>query len=160
MGSKSQREISERDISTRVAVALEAVEVALEAANTADGAGAFSVTYVFPAKDWGAEWTEVINTPAGFRGLVKAAVIYDVTEIFSAVGSDARVDVGDGTDVDAFAITGGLGTTGVDASAAPAITLGVTGTIPVADIVTITGIAAGTPGTGIATLALTINYFV
>lgn len=158
--SKSRRNIDIRTLLERIAVAEEASQVALEAANTADGAGAFSVTYIFPAADWGADFTEIINTPAGFRGKVKSIMIYDVTEIFSAVGSDARVDIGDGADADAFALSAGLGTTGVDASAAPAVTDGIIGTIPSADIVTITGVAAGTPGTGIATLAVTINYFV
>lgn len=139
---------------------LDRIADAQEAANTADGAGAFSVTYVFPTKDWGAAFTEVINTPAGFRGVVKSIVIYDVTEIFSAVGSDAFVEIGDGSDADGFAFSAGLGVTGVAASAAPAVSQGVLGAIPSADVVTVTGVPAGTPGTGIATLAVTINYFV
>jgi len=156
----------------RILNALEAIEVAQEASqvaleaiqvsqNTVAGASgaSYSVTYIFPAKNWDTEWEEVINTPAAKRGRVIAATLYDVTETFVDTTTDARVDVGDGTDVDAFALTAGFGTLAAAASLAPAITQGVTEIIPVGDIVTVTGIAAGTPGNGIATLALTIEFF-
>jgi len=149
----------------RILTALEAVKVAQEAiqasqATIAAASGAsYSVTYVFPAKNWDTEWTEVINTPAAKRGRVIAATLYDVTEQFVDTTTDARVDVGDGSDVDAFAITGGFGTLAAAASLAPAITQGATEIIPVGDTVTVTGITAGTPGNGIATLALTIEFF-
>jgi len=138
--------------------ALQAIQ-ASQATIAAASAASYAVTYVFPAKDWGATWTEVINTPAGKRGRVIAATVYDVTEIFSDTGSEARVDIGDGSDANAFAQTAGLGTTGVNASVAPAVTQGVTEIIPVNDTVTVTGVTAGTPGTGIATLALTVEFF-
>ena len=48
----------DRDIQTRIAVAE-------EARLRADGKGAFSVTYKFIAKDYGADSTEVIAPPAG-----------------------------------------------------------------------------------------------
>jgi len=149
----------------RILTALESIDVAQEAIQAsqatiaAASAASYAVTYVFPAKNWDTTWTEVINTPAAKRGRVIAATVYDVTEQFVDTGSDARVDIGDGSDADAFAITGGLGTTAIAASVAPAITQGATEIIPVGDIVTITGITAGTPGNGIGTLALTIEFF-
>jgi hypothetical protein len=143
---------------TAIKVALEAILVHQATIAAASGAS-FNVTYIFPAKNWDTTWTEVINTPASKRGRVVDAVVYDVTEQFVDTTTDARVDIGDGADADAFALTSGLGTTAIDASAALAITQGVTQIIPVADVVTVTGITAGTPGNGIATLALTIEYF-
>jgi len=139
-------------------VALEAIQVS-QAAIAGASAASYNVTYIFPIKNWDTLWTEVINTPAGKRARVVAVTLYDVTETFVDTTTDARIDVGDGTDADAFALTAGFGTLAAAASLAPAITQGVTEIIPVGDIVTVTGVPAGTPGNGIATVALTLEFF-
>lgn len=162
MGSKSQREISERDIQTRIAVASEAMQAALEAANTEDGAGAFSVTYVFPAVDLSAgNVVEDIQGPPGLRGLVKAISVYNVTVTFNAVTTAARIDVGiQAGDTDAYVISAGLGTLAADAALTPVLTAGVVGTLPIGEDALVTFVAptGGTPA-GTATFAITINYF-
>ena len=64
----------------------------------------FVVTYTLPAKDYGAAtFTEVIESPAGFRGKVRAISIYNVTEAFTATTTRAYCYVGISGDTDAFA---------------------------------------------------------
>ena len=121
----------------------------------------FVVTYTFPAKDYGAAtWTEVIETPAGFRGKVRAISIYDVTEAFTDDTTEARVDVGISGDIDAYVTSADLGTLGIAAADSPALTEGATNIIPANNTVHVTGTAptGGTPA-GIATTAVTIQYF-
>lgn len=121
----------------------------------------FDVTYTFPAKDFGAAtWTEVIESPPGFRGKVRAVSIYDVTEAFTDDTTESRVDVGISGDIDAFATSADLGTLGIAASDSPALTGGATLIIPANTTVHVTGTAptGGTPA-GIATVAVTIMYF-
>ncbi len=145
--------------------AIEAVQTAVEAIQAsqatiaAASAASYHQTFIFPAKNFDTTWTEIINTPAGKRGRVLAVTLYDITETFQNTGSDARVDIGDGSDADAFAATAGFGTTAANASLAPVVTQGATEVIPVGDIVTVTGVTAGTPGNGIATVAVVIEFF-
>jgi len=122
----------------------------------------FDITYVFPAKDFGAEsdWTEVIESPPGFRGIVRAITLYDVTEVFNAPTTASYVYVGLSGDTDAFVTSASLGTLAADASDSPALTNGDTRVIPANSTIHVTGInATGTTPTGIATTAVTIQYF-
>lgn len=145
--------------------ALEAIQVAQEAIqvsqNTIAGASAasFNVTYIFPLENWDTTWTQVFNSPAAKRGRVVAVDLYDVTETFQNTGSDARIDIGDGTDANAFAFTDGFGTLASTVAFNAVVTQGVTEIITIGDIVTVTGVTAGTPGNGIATAAVTVEYF-
>ena len=150
----------------RKLTALESIDVALEAIQVSQAliagssSASYNVTYVFPAKNFDTEWTEVINTPAGKRARVLAVTLYDVTETFAdPVTTECRIDIGDGADADEFALTAGFGQLAANASLAPAITAGDTPIIPVGDVVTITGVVAGTPGNGICTVALTLHFF-
>ena len=122
----------------------------------------FSVTYVFPAKDFGAgsNWTEVIESPPGFRGVVRAVTMYDVTEIFNEPTTPAYVYVGLSGDIDAFALSASLGALAADASDSPALTDGATHVIQANATIHVTGVAVtGVSPTGIATTAVTIQYF-
>jgi len=122
----------------------------------------FDVTYVFPTKDFGAEsdWTEVIESPPGFRGQVRAITLYDVTEVFNAPTTASYVYVGLSGDTDAFCTSASLGTLAADASDSPALTHGATRYIQANATIHVTGInATGTTPTGIATVAVTIQYF-
>jgi hypothetical protein len=121
----------------------------------------FSVTYVLPAKDFGAgNWTEVIESPARYRGIVKAITLYDVTEVFSTDTTEASVNVGTAGDADAFASSADLGALAADGSDCPALTDGVTKLIAPSTAIQVQGIAptGGVP-TGIATVAVTVLYF-
>lgn len=146
--------------------ALQAIVTSQASIAASDGQGAFSVTYIFPAKDFGnGDWTEDIQAPTGFRGLVKAISIYDITEAFNGDTTEARVEVGiQGGDVDAYIIssdiTEGAGSA-VDAGFTPTLTLGAVGTIPSADNLLVTGYAPDDAGAneGIGTVAVTISYF-
>lgn len=143
--------------------ALEAIQVSQASIAASDGQGAFSVTYVFPAKDFGAgDWTEDIQGPTGFRGLVKAISIYDVTETFNGSVTESRVEVGiQGGDVDAYSISADFGLLAADAGLTPALTDGAVLTIPSADNILVTGYAPDDAGAnaGIATVAVTVSYF-
>jgi len=121
----------------------------------------FDITYIFPLKDFGAAtWTEVIESPPGFRGKVRAITVYDVTEIFNADTTPANVQVGISGDTDAFAIGASLGLLGVAASDSSALTDGATHIIEPSTTIHVTGIApTGGTETGIATTAVTIQYF-
>ena len=122
----------------------------------------FDVTYVFPAKDFaaGANWTEVIESPPGFRGTVRAVTLYDVTEVFNAPTTAAYVYVGITGDTDAFVTSASLGALAANASDSPALTNGATRFIPANTTIHVTGVAVtGTSPTGIATVAVTIQYF-
>ncbi len=122
----------------------------------------FDVTYIFPAKDYGAgsNWTEVIESPPGFRGMVRAVTLYDVTEIFNAPTTASFVYVGLNGDIDAFALSASLGTLATNASDSPALTHGATRYIQPNATIHVTGVAAtGSLPTGIATTAVTIQYF-
>lgn len=120
----------------------------------------FSVTYVLPLTDYGAGFTEVIETPPGFRGIVRAISLYNVTELFTAVTTPAYCYVGISGDTDAFCTSASLGTLAVDAADSPALTKGATHVIQPNTTVHVTGVAptGGTPA-GIATTAVTIQFF-
>ena len=122
----------------------------------------FDVTYVFPAKDWGAaaNWTEVIESPLGFRGVVRDITLYDVTEVFNEPTTPGYVQVGISGDIDAYILSASLGALAADASDSPALTKGATYVIPPNTTIHVTGIGVtGTSPTGIATTAVTIQYF-
>jgi len=122
----------------------------------------FSVTYTFPAKDFGAgsNWTEVIESPPGFRGKVRAISLYDVTEVFNEPTTPAYVYVGISGDTDAFCTSASLGTLAATAADSPALTDGATHIIQPNTTIHVTGVAVtGTSPTGIATVAVTIQYF-
>jgi hypothetical protein len=121
----------------------------------------FQVTYTFEAADFGADFTEIIAMPAGWRGKVKAIDIYNVSETFNSVTTNARVEVGiSGGDVDAFAISNDIPDTAANAAFSAVITDGVLPVIPRGTSILIGGIAAtgGVPA-GIGTLSVTILYF-
>jgi hypothetical protein len=151
----------------RVLNALESVDVALEAiqasqSTIADASAGFDITYVFPAVDFGDGWTEDIQSPAGFRGTVKAYSIYNVTEALTATTTGGIINVGiQGGDADAYAVGSEIAALAIDAAVTQIPTAGVVGTIPVAEDILVTGVAAtgGTPA-GICTVALTISYYV
>ena len=146
----------DRDIQTRIAVAE-------EARLRADGKGAFSVTYKFIAKDYGADSTEVIAPPPGLRGEIKELNLYDVSEIFNLTTAPlaANVIVGTAADPDAYATSAVFGTLAQDAAESFALTDGITTVLPVDTDILVSFNASdnGTP-TGIASTSLTINYFV
>jgi hypothetical protein len=120
----------------------------------------FVVTYVLPLTDYGAGFTEVIETPPGFRGVVRAITLYNVTELFTAVTTPAYCYVGVSGDTDAFVTSAGLGTLAVDAADSPALTDGATHIIQPNTTVHVTGVAptGGTPA-GICTTGVTIQFF-
>ena len=122
----------------------------------------FDVTYVFPAKDFGgaADWTEVIESPPGFLGKVRAITMYDVTEVFNEPTTPAYVYVGLSGDTDAFCTSASLGTLAVDASDCLVLSDGATRLIQPNATIHVTGVGVtGTLPTGIATTAVTIQYF-
>ncbi len=140
----------------------ERIATALETQPSEVGGDGFTVTYIFPAVDFGAGWTEDIQTPAGYRGKVLNVELYDVTEAFVGTTSIGPVHVGiQGGDADAYAISEEPTTTGVAGTEALSVRDGIIGTIPAADDVLVTGlINVGGAITGIATVAVTIKYFV
>ena len=122
----------------------------------------FVVTYTFPAKDFGAaaNWTEVLESPVGFRGKVRDITLYDVTEVFNEPTTPAYVYVGISGDIDAFVTSASLGALAVDASDSPVLTDGATHIIQPNTTIHVTGVGVtGTLPTGIATVAVTIQYF-
>ncbi len=151
--STSQDIQLDRDIATRIAVAQ---ELRLRA----QGKGAFSVTYKFIAKDYGVDSTEVIAPPPGLRGVIRDLNLYDVSEIFNTTAAPANVSVGISGAVAVYATFANFGTLAANAGEDFALTLGATAILPADTDILVTFNASdnGTP-TGIASTALTINYF-
>jgi hypothetical protein len=120
----------------------------------------FDITYVLPAVDFATTKTEVIETPAGFRGVVKAITVYNVTTQFTAVTTPAYVYVGITGDTDAYVTSASLGTLDADEADCPALTRGATYIIPAGQTVDVTGVAptGGSPA-GVATIGVTIQFF-
>jgi hypothetical protein len=122
------------------------------------------VTYCEEAVDFGAgDNTVVIATPATMRAKPMQVDFYNNSETFNSVTTAARVDIGDGSDADEFALTTDLadGTAAQVKSVHDAtITIGDTEIIEPGDQVTVTNVAptGGTP-TGICSTALTMLYF-
>lgn len=107
--------------------------------------------------------TFIFGTPAGMRGKPLAVNVFNVTETFNSVTTASRVDIGDGSDADEFALTDDFadGTTGqIFTSFDGSLQVGDTEIIQPGDQVTVTGVAptGGTP-TGIATISVTMLYF-
>jgi hypothetical protein len=125
----------------------------------------YFVSYAEEAVDFGAgDSTNVIATPARFRGKVIAVDSYNNSETFNSVTTAASVEIGDGSDADGFSFTDDFadGTAAQHFSGADGtITAGALGEIiQPADQVTITNVAptGGTP-TGISSVAVTLLYF-
>jgi hypothetical protein len=125
----------------------------------------FCITYVLPGAvgaggDYGNGFTEVIESPPGFRGKVRAISLYNVTEAFTAVTTPAYCYVGISGDTDAFCLSAGLGTTAIGAADSPALTDGATHIIQPGTTIHVTGVAptGGTPA-GVCDTAVTIQYF-
>ncbi len=139
----------------------ERIVTALETQPAEEGGNSFTITYVFPAVDFGAGWTEDIQGPA-LRGIVKDINIYDVTEAFVGTTSIGPVQVGiQGGDANAYAESEEPTTLATDAAASLEFRAGVIGTIPVDEDILVTGpINVGGAITGIATVSITIKYFV
>jgi hypothetical protein len=119
-----------------------------------------------PGVDFGAgDEAFVLATPGTFRGKPIAVDIYKITETFNSVTTQARVDIGDGTDQDEFALTDDFND---NASTAPihfsvsdgTLNVGDTEIIQPADVVTVTCVAptGGTPA-GRAMVGVTMLYF-
>jgi len=139
----------------------ERVATALETQPAEVGSDGFTVTYVFVAENFDTEWTEDIQSPAGYRGEVVAVNIYDVTEQFAGSTSIGYIVVGEqGGDEDGYAICPFFLATNVNEAEAVPPRKGVIGLIPANDDILVTGKAGvGTPA-GIATVAVTIRYFI
>ncbi len=118
-----------------------------------------------PGVDFGADSTYVLATPSVFRAKPIAVDIYNISETFNSVTTQARVDIGDGSDADEFALTNDFAD---NAAAAPihfcvadgSLVIGDTEIIQPNDVVTVTCVAptGGTPA-GRAMVGVTMLYF-
>jgi hypothetical protein len=119
-----------------------------------------------PGVDFGAgDEAFLLATPSVFRGKPIAVDVYKISETFNSVTTQARVDIGDGSDADEFALTDDFAD---NAAAAPihfcvadgSLQIGDTEIIEPDDIVTITCVAptGGTPA-GRAMVSVTMLYF-
>lgn len=142
----------------------ERVAAALETQIAEDGADGFTVTYVFTVEDFGAGWTQDIQSPAGYRGKVVSVGLTDVTEAFVGTTSTGPVLVGEqGGDDNGYAFSEEPKATLsiADATENLGVLEGVIGVIPAADDILITGpINVGGAITGQATVSVTIKYFI
>ena len=147
--------LKERAIQERIAVAAEAL---YGSQPNNSGVDAFSITYVFPAIDFGGgNKTEQVEGIEGFRGTVKAIIVYECSELFADANS--YIDVGiDGGDADAYIDGAKFAALAADASLAADLTAGVVGTIPVGEDILVS-MFKPTGATGIATVAVTIQYY-
>jgi len=149
--------LNDRAIQERIATAVEA-QLGSQPINS--GVDAFTITYVFPALDVGAATkTELIEGVEGFRGTVKAISLYACTETYS--GADAYVDIGIAAgDLDAYIDGADFGEVVSAAGALTCdLTAGVVGTIPVGEDIACTFATPDTGSDGIATYAVTIQYY-
>jgi len=119
-----------------------------------------------PGVDFGAgDEAFVIATPATLRAKPLEVAIYKITETFNSTTTQARVDIGDGSDADEFALTDDFND---NASTAPicftahegSLQVGDTEIIQPDDIVTVTCVAptGGTPA-GRAMVSVSFLYF-
>lgn len=154
--------LNDRAIQERIAVALEAQ---LGGQPVHSGVEAFSITYTFPDVDMGGGTkTERIEGVEGFRGTVKAILIYNVTETWS--DTDSEIDIGiNGGDTDAYVDGAEFGILLDDTDAslsalAASLNAGVVGTvIPVGEDIIVTFVTPTSGTTGIATVGVTIQYY-
>ncbi len=152
--------LNDRAIQERIAVALEAQ---LGGLPIRAGQDAFCITYVFPAVDFGGGTkTEDINGIPGYRATVRDITLYDVTEVWS--DTDSEIDVGTQVaDADGYVDGAEFGVLlAVNGALSVGVNPGVVGDVPLTDagqdlIVTMVTPTTGT--TGIATVAVTIQYF-
>lgn len=147
--------LNDRAIQERIATAVEA-QLGSQPINS--GVDAFSITYVFPAIDMGGgNKTQRIEGVEGFRGTVKAIILYNISEAFSDANSYIDVGINSG-DADAYINGEKFAALAQNASAAADLTAGIVGTIPVGQDLLISMFKpSGT--TGIATVAVTIQYY-
>ncbi len=141
-----------------IQVAQEAIQVS-QATLAGANAASFLVSYTFKDQNFDTAWTEDIISPVSKRGRVLAVDVYECTETFVDTTTDARVDIGIAGDTAIYAITAGFGTLNSGVPLAPAVTQGATEILPINTIARISGVPAGTPGNGIATITVTIEYF-
>jgi hypothetical protein len=134
----------------------------IDALEQISGSGlAYDATYLFQAQDYGAgDIAEVIRGPVGRRGTVISAVVFNVTEVFNSVTTAARLDVGDGSDQDGYALSSDYADVAVAGSGAVLFSAGALGNdLPGDTEITLTMVAptGGTP-TGIADTAVVISW--
>ncbi len=131
--------------------------------------GAMVLRYTFIAQDFaaGSNWVEVIRGPTGLRGKVVDVSLYECTEVFAAGDADARIDIGiEGGDLDAYGRTENIGALAATDAISLILTTvpGVIGIIPVqtnaSPQIQITGVDGTTPTTGIATVVVSIAWFI
>jgi len=149
--------ITDRAIQERIATSVEAQLGGTPLYSEVD---AFTITYIFPAQDVGAGTkTELIEGVEGFRGTVRAITVYECTELYS--GDDAYVDIGIAAgNLDAYIDGADFGVAlAVGGSLTLDLTAGVTGTIPVGENIACTFATPDTGSDGIATYAVTIQYY-
>lgn len=139
----------------------ERIATALETQVSEEGADSFCVSYLLRTKDYGAGWTEDIQS-ARARGKVVAVSLIDTTEAFVGTTSIGPTSVGiQGGDDNAYSISEEGSTIGDNVPETLESREGVIGTIPATDDLLITGaINVGGAITGIASVVLTIKYFV
>ena len=125
----------------------------------------FVMNYTLDAVDMGAGDTGTFILPTNRRGKVVAIEISDVTEATTADSSGAIIQVGDGSDVDAYCVTGELPVIAIGGHYAlydvdATITAGVTEIIEPGSTVTVTAVAptGGTPA-GIGDIVLSVLLF-
>ena len=124
------------------------------------------VTYCFADVDFDTDSVQEIQLPLNRRAKLLSVEVYGVTEIFTDDTTEARVDVGDGSDADAYALTDDFGTLDVVAALSFSdedanLTAGPLGrVVPAGAEITVTYVAptGGTP-TGIANVALVFYLF-
>ena len=120
----------------------------------------YAVTYTFPQVDFGAgDSTEVIAGHPDRVGYIQEVVVTRVTETFTTDTTEARVEVGDGTDPDYHVVSANLGALAATESARPVLTPGVERNLGVQDAtVTFVAPTGGVPA-GIADVSVTVLWF-
>jgi hypothetical protein len=119
-----------------------------------------TISYKFTSHDFGAgAGTDVIQGPAGHRGLVRNIALFEVTETFTSVTTAALIRVGTSGDPDKFAEMS-CGTTAA-AAAASNTAAELYNTTIAADEAVHTDYVAPTGGSpaGIGCVQVTIDWF-
>lgn len=140
----------------------ERIATALETQISEDGGDSFTVSYQFLDKDYGAGWVEDIQAPAGYRGKVVAVSLINTTEAFVGTTTIGPTSIGiQGGDDNAYSISELGRTIALNEPETLESRDGVIGTIPDNEDILVTGaINVGGSITGIATVVLTIKYFI
>ncbi len=121
--------------------------------------GALVLTYTFAAQDFDPGWVEVIQGPTNLRGKVVDITIYECSQTFAA--GTGLVEVGiEGDDLNAYVTSELIGTLAATDSISLDLTPGVVGTIPADNVqIQITG-GPSSLTAGIASVAVSIAWFV